>query len=51
MNWYRVIVSFEVEAANEEEAAREANSICNGVVESVSFVEQIDPATIACPKE
>jgi hypothetical protein len=47
MNWYRVIVSFEVEADNEEEATREANSICpDGIVESVTFVEAIEPTTI-----
>lgn len=48
MNWYRIVVSFEVEADGPEEAAREANSICpDGIVESVSFIEPVDPATIA----
>ena len=45
-NWYRVIVSTEIEADSTEEAIREANEECPGyIVESVSFIEEIQPAT------
>lgn len=39
MKWYRIVMSFEVEAENEDAATREANQIClDGVVESVTLV-------------
>jgi hypothetical protein len=46
MNWYRVLVSTEIEADDSEDAIRQANAECPGyIVESVRLINELQPPT------